>query len=91
MGLLGHRAEFDGLEREVYIRVAEHGGNVYIDLANEGYQNEITAVGWRVVAGEDVPVCFRRPRGMLALQATGRRADGFYGVFSTSRTAIASV
>lgn len=68
LGLLEARAEFDGPEREVYVRVAEHGGNIYVDLANEGWQVvEITASGWRVVDGEAAPVRFRRPRGMLAL------------------------
>jgi hypothetical protein len=68
LGLLEARAEFDGPEREVYVRVAEHAGNVYVDLANENWQVvEITPSGWRMVSGEDVPVRFRRPRGMLAL------------------------
>ena len=34
LGLLEARAQFDGLGREVHVRVAEHGGNTYIDLAN---------------------------------------------------------
>src|SRR5215218_8125342 len=68
LGLLEARAEFDGPEREVYIRVAGHAGNIYIDLANEDWQVvEITPSGWRVLSGEDAPVRFRRPRGMLAL------------------------
>jgi hypothetical protein len=68
LGLLEARAEFDGPEREVYVRVAGHGGNIYIDLANEDWQVvEITPAGWRVVSGEDAPVRFRRPRGMLVL------------------------
>ncbi len=83
LGLLEARAEFDGPEREVYVRVAEHGGNVYIDLANEDWQAvEITAAGWRVVAGEDTPVRFRRPRGMLALPTPQQEvvADGADGL-----------
>lgn len=75
LGLLEARAEFDGPERDVYIRAADHGGNVYVDLANEGWEAaEITATGWHVVGGEDAPVRFRRPRGMLALPKP-RRAD----------------
>lgn len=77
LGLLEARAEFDGPQREVYVRVAEHSGHVYVDLANEDWQVvEITPAGWRVVAGEGAPVRFRRPRGMLALPTPGRRADG---------------
>lgn len=77
LGLLEARAEFDGPQREVYIRTAEHAGSIYVDLANEGWQvAEITAAGWRVVAGEGAPVRFRRPRGMLALPAPGDGGDG---------------
>ncbi|MGF1472426.1 MAG: hypothetical protein ACFB50_11905 [Rubrobacteraceae bacterium] len=77
LGLLEARADFDGPEREVFIRSAEHGGNIYIDLASDGWEvAEITATGWRVVAGEDAPVRFRRPRGMLALPMPGLQADG---------------
>ncbi len=79
LGLLEARAEFDGPEREVYIRVAEHAGNIYVDLANEAWEVvEITPAGWRVVTGEDAPVRFRRPRGMLALPAP-RPGDGSDG------------
>jgi hypothetical protein len=68
LGLLEARAEFDGAEREIYVRVAEHEGSVYVDLANDGWQVvEITPGAWRVISGDDAPVRFRRPRGMLAL------------------------
>ena len=68
LGLLEARALFDGPQREIYVRVAGHGGNIYIDLANENWQIvEVTADGWRVVDGEATPVRFRRLRGMLAL------------------------
>jgi hypothetical protein len=66
LGLLEARAHFNGSEREVYVRVAEHEGAIYVDLANERWEAvEINASGWRVVS--DPPVCFRRPRGMLPL------------------------
>jgi hypothetical protein len=68
LGLLEARAQFDGTEREVHVRVAEHGGAIHVDLANERWEVvEITAGGWRVMPGERAPVRFRRPRGMLAL------------------------
>jgi hypothetical protein len=66
LGLLEARAQFDGPEREVYVRVAEHNGNIYVDLANERWEAvEISADGWHVVS--DPPVRFRRPRGMVLL------------------------
>jgi hypothetical protein len=68
LGLLEARAQFDGPEREVHVRVAGHDGVIYVDLANERWESvEITPGGWRVVSGEDTPVRFRRPRGMRAL------------------------
>jgi hypothetical protein len=46
-------------------------GNLYLDLANDHWQAvEITASGWRVV--DEVPVKFRRPKGMLPLPMPGR-------------------
>jgi hypothetical protein len=48
------------------VRVAEHAGKVYLDLANDAWEAvEIDAEGWRPVA--DPPVKFRRPRGMRPL------------------------
>ncbi len=73
LGLLEARAQFDGAEREVHGRVAEHGGAIYVDLANDRWEAvEITKDGWRVVPGDASPVRFRRPRGMLALPVPKR-------------------
>jgi hypothetical protein len=66
LGVLEARAQYDGPEVEVHVRIAEHDGAIYIDLADEEWRVvEITAGGWRVVA--DAPVRFRRPRGMLGM------------------------
>jgi hypothetical protein len=66
LGLLEARAQFDGPEMEVHVRVAEHEDAIYVDLANERWEAvKITPAGWRVVS--DPPVRFRRPRGMRAL------------------------
>jgi hypothetical protein len=66
LDLLETRAQFDGPERAVHIRVAEHGGHIYLDLANEHWRAvEIGPDGWRVI--ECPPVRFRRPVGMLPL------------------------
>ncbi len=66
MGVIEARARFDGVERSVFLRVAEHGNKVYLDLCNKDWSAvEIDANGWRVV---DRPlVRFRRTRSMLAL------------------------
>jgi hypothetical protein len=56
---------------EVHVRVAEHDGNIYLDLADElGRVVEISATGWRVQ--KSAPVRFRVERGMLPLPAPER-------------------
>jgi len=66
LNLLEARAQFDGPEREVHVRLAEHAGKIYLDLADSRWRSvEIGPAGWQVV--EQPPVRFRRPPGMLAL------------------------
>ncbi|BDG61532.1 hypothetical protein [Caldinitratiruptor microaerophilus] len=68
INVLEGRAQFDGPEHPVYVRIAQHGGNVYLDLADADWRAvEITPTGWRVV--DTPPVRFRRSRGMLPLPA----------------------
>jgi hypothetical protein len=66
LDLLEARAQFDGSERAVHIRLAEHAGHIYLDLADEHWRAvEIGPDGWRVIGCP--PVRFRRPAGMLPL------------------------
>jgi hypothetical protein len=66
IGVLEGKALFDGPNIEVYVRVAEHGENIYIDLADETWRSiEISKEGWNVVA--NAPVRFRRTMGMMPL------------------------
>src|SRR5215472_1643344 len=66
LDLLEARAQFDGPERAVHIRTAEHAGHIYLDLADEHWRAvKIGPEGWLVI--EYPPVRFRRPAGMLAL------------------------
>jgi hypothetical protein len=52
--------------RQVFTRVAEHEGSIYLDLADEAWRAvRISAAGWEVV--NNPPVCFRRSNGMLPL------------------------
>src|ERR1700730_4804202 len=60
------RALFDGEECPVHLRVAEHGGRLYLDLCDRAWRAvEIDAEGWRVV--DRPPTKFRRTRGSQPL------------------------
>jgi hypothetical protein len=66
LNLLEARAQFDGPERTVHVRIAEHEGYIYLDLADQSWRAvEAGPNGWRVIA--EPPVRFRRPPGMLPL------------------------
>jgi hypothetical protein len=66
LDLLEARAQFDGPERAVHVRIAEHAGHIYLDLADENWRAvDIGPDGWRVIGSP--PVRFRRPAGMLPL------------------------
>src|SRR5438876_4011953 len=66
LDLLEARAQFDGPERAVHVRIAERGGHIYLDLADEEWRAvDIGPEGWRVIGCP--PVRFRRPSGMLPL------------------------
>jgi hypothetical protein len=69
--LLEARAQFDAPERLVHVRVAEHEGRVYLDLAEEHWHAvEIGPDRWRV--NKYPSVRFRRPAGMLTLPVPER-------------------
>lgn len=66
LGLFEARAQFDGPERTVHVRVAEHAGHIYHDLADECWRVvEIGPDGWHVAGSP--PVRFRRAAGLLPL------------------------
>ena len=68
LDLLEARAQFDAPERSVQVRIAEHDGHIYLDLADEYWRAvEIGRDGWRV--NKCPPVRFGRPAGMLPLPA----------------------
>lgn len=59
-------ARFDGSEERVWTRVAEHEGDLYLDLANSAQQViRISPSGWDLV--DHAPVLFCRWRAMRAL------------------------
>src|ERR1700730_6906172 len=67
LDLLEARAQFDGPERAVHIRIARDAERLYLDLADEDWRVvEIGRDGWRVITSP--PVRFRRSTGMLRYQ-----------------------
>ena len=76
INLMEAKALFEGEENPVYVRVASHQGNFYVDLGNANWQViEITPSGWQII--NESPIKFRRSRGTLALPTpeTGGRID----------------
>jgi len=66
IGVLEGKALFEAAEQPVAVRVADHHGAIWLDLANQRWEAvEITPGGWRVVG--DPPVRFRRPAGARPL------------------------
>ena len=66
LGVLEAKANFDGEQHEVGVRLAEHNGNIYLDLADDKWRAvEIRPDGWSIL--DESPVRFRRPSGMLPL------------------------
>jgi hypothetical protein len=60
------RAICSQVEREVHVRVASDGGDIYIDLCDRDWRAvRVTAAGWSVV--QSPPVRFRREPGMQPL------------------------
>jgi hypothetical protein len=71
LDLLEARAQFDAHERAVSMRVAEHAGRLYLDLADEHWRAvAIDRDGWKVVGCP--PVRFRRSPGLLPLPVPER-------------------
>jgi hypothetical protein len=71
LDLLESRALFDAPQRSVHVRIAQHAGHIYLDLADERWRAlEVGPDGWQVVGAP--PVRFRRPAGMLPIPAPER-------------------
>ena len=66
LGILDAKAQIDGPVERVFVRVAENGSRIYLDLGDDTWRAvEINASGWRIA--DKPPVHFRRPSGMRAL------------------------
>ncbi len=66
LSVISGEAHHDHPQREVYVRIAEHNGNIYIDLCDERWRViRITPHGWKII--DHSPVRFVRRRGMRPL------------------------
>jgi hypothetical protein len=66
IGVFEAQAHFDSPESALWVRIAEHGDRIYIDLGDgQRHAVEIGADGWRIIT--NLPVRFRRTKGMRAL------------------------
>ena len=66
LNVIDARADFDGEEHEVHIRVGGLDGKLYLDLCDDKWRAvEIDTTGWQVI--EKPPPRFRRAAGMLPL------------------------
>lgn len=88
LNLMEANSQYGGEEHDVYVRVAGHEGNIYIDLCNSNWEVvEVTPSGWHVI--DESPVRFRRSRGMLPLPMPEKggainQLRGFLNVDDTS-------
>lgn len=79
LDVLEGKALHEGAEQPVFTRLAEFGGNIYLDLANESWEVvEVSPDGWSVLP--DCPVRFRRTRATLPLPTpqTGGSVDELF-------------
>ena len=66
IALLEAKAMFEGPEATLSLRVAEHEGSYFIDLANDARQVvQVDQSGWRII--DDPPVAFWRPNALEPL------------------------
>src|SRR5215216_861201 len=77
-------ALFEGRQEEVHIRTAGHDDRVYIDMGDDAWRAiEVSPEGWRIVEGEEIPVRFIRPKGLLALPEPAPSGEGsLYGLLN---------
>jgi hypothetical protein len=66
LGVMEGRALYGGPKREVYVRIGNRKGAIYIDLCDPSWRAiKVTCDGWEIVTNP--PVKFRRSRGMKPL------------------------
>ena len=84
LNLLEARAQFDGPERKVHVRVAEHDGRLYLDLADDAlacgrnWARRMAGIGARRCVSAGRPACCRcRCRNAAGRSKNSRRSSTF--------------
>lgn len=68
LGTIEAKAIFEGEKREVFLRIGNLNGRIYIDLGGDDWQAvEIDRESWRII--QKPPVRFRRPTGIQEIPA----------------------
>lgn len=68
LSVLEGKAIFDGPEHDVSLRIAEHHGDIWLDLCDAEWRAvKISRDGWSIEMGNESPVRFVRRNGMLPL------------------------
>ena len=66
LGVIEAKAQFEGKEKTVHIRVAGKDDSIYIDMTNDRWEViEVNPSGWQII--QHPPVKFRRTKGMAPL------------------------
>lgn len=81
--VIAGRAIHEAPAHPIAVRLAEHQGAIWLDLADDGWRGvKVTAEGWRIVESGDCPIRFIRRRGMkpLAAPTSGGSLDELRGM-----------
>lgn len=88
LATLDMKVALHAAERELHIRVAEHEGALYLDLASSAWQVvRINRDGWEIIDSRQAPVRFERSNTMLALPApvAGGSVEGLRSFLNARR------
>jgi hypothetical protein len=72
--MLRGKARYDGKQYEVHTRLAEHNGEIFLDLCDDEWRViRISKTGWSLI--KDCPIRFRRTGGMRPLPVPSQAGD----------------
>ena len=89
LSILEGMTRYDAPRRPVHVRVGEHEGEAYVDLANDAWEAvKITGNGWEIV--RNPPIRFRRSKGArpLARPVQGGSVEALLPFINVSKDAF---